>query len=233
MYTPILSGRLYQQIVEQIEQRVVSGDLRHGDRLPTERELAEQFGVSRTAVREAMKALAQKGLIQVRPGRGTFVIDGTSQAVRHSLSLMLMLGSDGASANLVEIREILEPEIAARAALRASDEHIAALQQAVVAMDGALQDPDAFITADHTFHRALAESTQNVIFLHLIDSIVDLLQGQRKRISLVSGGIERGQYHHKQILEAVTRHDPSAAREAMIAHLRQIRSDSEAAIQKI
>jgi GntR family transcriptional repressor for pyruvate dehydrogenase complex len=229
MYSPIQAGRLYQQIVEQIERRFLSGELRHGDRLPTERALAEQFGVSRTAVREAMKALAQKGLIQVRPGRGTFVIDGTSQAVRRSLNLMLMLGQSSASANLVEVRETLEPEIAALAASRAADDNIAALKAIVAAMDATLRDPDAFIAADHAFHRALAESTQNVIFLHLIDSIVDLLQEQRKRISLVDGGIERGQHHHRQILGAVVRRDTAAAREAMIAHLTQVRADSTAA----
>jgi len=231
MYTRVHSGRLYQQIVEQIERRVLNGDIRHGDRLPTERELAEQFGVSRTAVREAMKALAQKGLIQVRPGRGTFVIDGTSQAMRHSLSLMMMLGQADAIGSLVEVREILEPEIAARAALRATDADIATLRDAVAAMDATLDDPDMFIAADHAFHRTLAEGTQNLIILNLIDSIVNLLQEQRKRISLVRGGIERGQYHHKQILEAVVRRDPGAAREAMLAHLHQIRADSASAAQ--
>src|SRR6266545_3703057 len=143
MYTPVQTGRLYQQIVDQIERRVLNGDLRHGDRLPTERELAEQFGVSRTVVREAMKALAQKGLIQVRPGRGTFVIDGTSQAMQHSLSLMMMIGQVGTIASLAEVREILEPEIAARAALRATEANIAAMQAAVATMDATLDDSDA------------------------------------------------------------------------------------------
>jgi GntR family transcriptional repressor for pyruvate dehydrogenase complex len=229
MYTPVQMGRLYQQIVDQIERRVLNGDLRHGDRLPTERELAEQFGVSRTVVREAMKALAQKGLIQVRPGRGTFVIDGTSQAMQHSLSLMMMIGQVGTIASLAEVREILEPEIAAKAALRATEANIAAMQAAVATMDATLDDSDAFIAADHAFHRALAEGTQNAIILNLIDSIVDLLQEQRKRISLVSGGPQRGQYHHKQILDAIARRDPDTAREAMSAHLRQIRNDSEIA----
>src|SRR6266705_1177517 len=79
MYTPIQSSKVYEQIAEQIEKLILSGELQSGDRLPTERELAEQFQASRTAVREAMKTLAQKGLVNMRPGRGTIVIDGTSR----------------------------------------------------------------------------------------------------------------------------------------------------------
>lgn len=207
----------------------MSGELQEGDRLPTERELAEQFEVSRTAVREAINALVQRGLVDARPGRGTFVIYGTSQSVKHSLGLMMRIGQAGKSTNLVEIREILEPEIAALAAERATEKHITAMQEAVETMDATLDDIDAFIEADDRFHLALAEGTQNPLILMLLDPVVGLLHEQRKRISLVSGGPERGQYHHKRILKAVVHHDPEAAREAMRAHLRQVREDSEAA----
>ena len=140
-YTPIQAERLYERIAQQIEQRLLTGDLKVGDWLPPERELAEQFGVSRTAVREAVKALRQKGLVEVQPGRGTFITDGTSRAMRHSL---------------------------------------------------------------------------------------DLLREQRARIFRVDGGPQRGQFHHKRILEAIVRRDPEVARETMRAHLRQVREDSEA-----
>jgi len=229
MYTPVHSGRLYEQIVEQIEERILSGELRDGDRLPTEREMAEQFKVSRTAVREAINALVQRGLVEAHPGRGTFVRDGTSQVVRQSLGVMMRIGQDGELENLVKIREIMEPEIAALAAERATEQHIAAMQEAVEAMDAALDDAAAFTEADDRFHLALAEGTQNPLVLMLLDPIVGLLHEQRERISSVSGGLERGQYYHKRILEAIVSHDPEAAREAMRAHLRQVREDSEAA----
>src|SRR5215467_15621426 len=106
MYTPIQPSKIFEQIAQQIEQRILSGELRSGDRLPPERELAEQFHASRTAVREAMKSLAQKGLVDMRPGRGTVVIDGTSRAMRHSLGLMIRFGQAGSESNLVEVREI-------------------------------------------------------------------------------------------------------------------------------
>jgi GntR family transcriptional repressor for pyruvate dehydrogenase complex len=224
-YQPIQASKVYEQIAEQIERRILSGELTSGDRLPTERQLAEQFHVSRTAVREAMKSLAQKGLVDMRPGRGTIVIDGTSQAMQHSLGLMLKVGQAGISDNLVEVREILEPEIAARAALRASEEHIAALHEAIRVMDESLDDVEAFIAADNAFHQVLAQGTQNVLILALVNSIVSLLSEQRKQIFSVSGGPERGQVHHKVILDAIERHDAKGAREAMRAHLQQVRSD--------
>jgi len=227
LYTPIQLGRIYEKIVEQIERRILTGDLKVGDQLPPERELAEHFGVSRTAVREAVKALRQKGLVEVQPGRGTFITNGTSQAMRHSLGLMIKIGQADGTSNLVEVREIFEPEIAALAATRADEEDIAALREAVTAMDAALEDADAFVEADLDFHLALAEATQNALIPTLIDSIVDLLREQRKRIALVEGGLQRGQFHHKRVLDAIIRHDPEAAREAMRAHLQQVRQDSE------
>ncbi|HKD76899.1 MAG TPA: GntR family transcriptional regulator, partial [Ktedonobacterales bacterium] len=168
MYTPIQATKLFEQVAVQIEQQILLGGLRSGDRLPTERELAEQFHVSRTAVREALKTLAQKGLVDMRPGRGTIVIDGTSQALRDSLGLVMRMSLSDRSHNLVEVREILEPEIAAMAAARATEQDIAALQAAVDVMDATLHDADAFIDADNQFHLMLARATQNALILILV-----------------------------------------------------------------
>lgn len=230
MYLPIQSSKVYERIAAQIEQRILNGELRSGDRLPTERELSEQFQASRTAVREAMKSLAQKGLIDMRPGRGTIVIDGTSQAVQHSLSLVLKLGQTDRTVNLVEVREILEPEIAALAAARATEEDILALRAAVAVMDSNMHNAAAFIAADNDFHQTLAKATQNVIILTLVNSIVALLSEQRKQIFTVSGGPEHGQMHHKLLLDAIIQHDCEAARTAMRSHLAQVRQDSTGGI---
>ncbi len=226
------SARLYEQLVQQIEQRVLSGELRPGDRLPSERELAEQFGVSRTAVREAVKTLHEKGLLDIQVGRGTFIKHGTSQAVRQSLGLMVRIGQADGYADLVQVRAILEPEIAALAADHASPSDIEHMQHAVQAMDQALHDAEAFVEADLEFHLALASASGNSLIPILIDPIVDLLREQRKRIFLVPGGPQRGQVYHKRILEAVTRRDAAEAREAMRAHLEQVRADSDLAQQR-
>src|SRR5512135_3171303 len=154
-YEAIQSERLYSKIVEQIQRRILAGELREGDQLPSERELAEQFRVSRTAVREAVKALSEKGLVQIRAGRGTFVTNGTLQAVRDSLGRMMRIGQMDGTGDLVEVREMIEPEIAALAAARAAQEHISAMQEAVSIMDRSLDDANAYIEADLDFHLAL------------------------------------------------------------------------------
>src|SRR3984885_1235402 len=228
MYKVVQTSRLYEQIVQQIEDSIRKGDLKEGDKLPAERQLAHQFGVSRTAVREAVKTLREKGLVEAYAGRGTFITDGTSQAIRQSLGLMVRIGQPNGSIHLAEVRSILEPEIAALAATRIQEQHLALMREAVVLMDRAQDDPEAFIEADLDFHLALAEAADNPLILSLLDSIVGLLREQRMRIFQVEGGPNRGQYHHKRILDAVERRNPEKAREAMRAHLLQVREDSKA-----
>src|SRR5437868_12688724 len=143
VYKAVRTSRLYEQIVQQIEESILKGALKPGDQLPAERELAEQFGVSRTAVREAVNALREKGLVEAYSGRGTFVTDGTSQAIRQSLDLMIKIGQPDGSTHLAELRAILEPEIAALAATRAEEQYVTTMRDAVAVMDRARQDPDA------------------------------------------------------------------------------------------
>jgi len=227
VYKAVQSLRLYEQIVQQIEDSIQKGALKAGDQLPAERELAQRFGVSRTAVREAVKALHEKGLVEAYSGRGTFITNGTSQAMRQSFDLMIKFGQSDGSAHLAEMRAILEPGIAALAASRADEAHLAVMREAVAVMDRSMQDPNAFIEADLDFHLSLAEAAANPLILSLTDSIVGLLREQRMRIFLTAGGPERGQFHHKRILDAVEHHDPERAREAMRAHLQQVREDSQ------
>jgi GntR family transcriptional regulator, transcriptional repressor for pyruvate dehydrogenase complex len=226
VYQTIKTSRLFEQIVQQVEQSILSGQLKPGDQLPAERELALNFGVSRTAVREAVKTLREKGLVEAYSGRGTFVTNGTSQAIRQSLDLMIRINQQEGSTHLVELRQVLEPEIAALAAETIEEQLLSTMREAVAVMDRNLHDPDAYVEADLDFHLALAEAVGNPLILSLLDSIVGLLREQRSRIFRVNGGPERGQYHHKRILAAVEKHEASKAREAMRAHLKQVLSDS-------
>jgi GntR family transcriptional repressor for pyruvate dehydrogenase complex len=227
MYSPIHSGRLYEQIVAQIEERILNGELRPGDKLPAERELADQFGVSRTAIREAMKALTYSGLVVIQPGRGTFVTDISSKVVRHSFDMLVRGSNETGIKDLIEIREILEPEIAALAAVRAGSEDIESMEEAVRAMDMAMDDPETFIEADLDFHLALAQGSNNVLIPALIDTLVELLREHRKRAASVEGGMSRGQPHHKIILAAIKNNDANAARNSMRGHLEQVRKEIE------
>jgi len=226
MYKVVQTSRLFEQIVQQIEESIRNGQLREGERLPAERELAQQFGVSRTAVREAVKTLREKGLVEAYAGRGTFVVTRTSETLMQNLDRMLRGGPAQSTPHLTEVREILEPEIAALAAERADEESMAAMREAIAVMDAARQDSEAFIEGDLDFHLALAEAAANPLILSLIDSIVGLLREHRMRTYYVEGGPERGQYHHKRILRAVEHRDAVGAREAMRSHLRQVREDS-------
>src|SRR5438270_4938012 len=127
VYKAVRTSRLYEQIVQQIEESILKGALKPGDQLPAERELAQNCGVSRTAVREAVKALREKGLVEAYSGRGTFITNGTSQAIRQSLDLMVKIGQPEGSQYLAELRAILEPEIAALAAARAQESDMATM----------------------------------------------------------------------------------------------------------
>ena len=226
LYHTVKTSRLYELIVQQVEASILNGELKPGDQLPAERDLAERFGVSRTAVREAVKALREKRLVESYSGRGTFVTNGTSQAVRQSLDLMIRIGRQEGVAHLAELRQILEPEIAALAAVRIEEQLLATMREAVASMDCSLHDREPYIEADLDFHLALAEAVGNPLVLSLLDSIVGLLREQRSRIFEVEGGPERGQFHHKRILTATERRDANAARDAMRAHLEQVRDDS-------
>src|ERR1700751_5365708 len=103
IYKTVRTSRLFEQIVQQVEDSILKGQLKPGDQLPAERDLAQRFGVSRTAVREAVKTLREKGLVEAYSGRGTFVTNGTSQTIRHSLDLMIRINPQEGSANLAEL----------------------------------------------------------------------------------------------------------------------------------
>lgn len=215
-------SRVYQQIVEQIEESVVNGTLKPGDQLPAERELAQQFGVSRTAVREAVKALHERGRLETFAGRGTFITDAASHGIRESLDRMAKVGG---TRHLAVLLTMLEPEIAALAATRSGEQHIATMRETISVMDESFDDPEACIDADLDFHLTLAEAVGNPVILALIDSIVDVLREKRMLVFQVTGGVERARSHHSKILDAIEERAPARAREAMRAHLRQVRDE--------
>jgi GntR family transcriptional repressor for pyruvate dehydrogenase complex len=229
----IRSNRLYEQVVERISDQIFDGSLRKGDQLPNERALAEQFGVSRTVIREAMKTLANTGLIEVRTGQGTFVVDDTAGALKNSIQTLMRIGSDeNRLRELVELRELLEPGVAELAARRAERDEIERMQAMIDEMSSHMDDEASYIRADNRFHQIIALASRNRLIPRILDSIVDLLNELRGEIFQVEGGPERGQAHHRTILAAIRDRDAHAARMAMEDHLAQVKRDSEFAARK-
>jgi DNA-binding FadR family transcriptional regulator len=222
---------LYEQVCELIETRIVEGDLQVGDKLPTEKEMAELYQVSRTVIREAMKVLKEKGWIETRVAKGTFVVDNVAKNVRDSFDAVLRMDEASGFRYLLEVREILEPEVAALVASRADDSQRARLQQAIDRMDSSLELPDnidEFLDADFTFHMSLAESTGNPLIPMIISPLFKLLRDQQAYYSSnVKEGPHRSQVNHKLIMGAIARADAVGARRYMIEHIHQVRKDVE------
>lgn len=213
--------RLYQQVVKQIQDLIIGGELRPGDRLPSETELCEQFGVSRTVIREATKCLAERGLLSAEPGRGTFVTAMSHRDLSSSIDLFVK-SSEVSDRNLIEARELLEVKIVELAAERAQPEHLVRMQLALEQMNRSVESMEDYISADLEFHMALAEATQNDIFLALISSLIDGLQDVRRTSAEERSGLLLAQRHHRLIYECVRDGVPDRAAEAMREHLQEV-----------
>lgn len=225
----IVRTSLYEQVADNIENWIFTRALKPGDRLPSERELCEQFGLSRTVIREAIKILAERGLLSIQAGRGNFVsrlsVESLSEAVNRFLRF-----SNETHEDLLEVRELLEVKIAELAASRALTEDCRQLELALEAMEQAQNDTNLFLAADSSFHAALAQATRSGVFIALINSFVGFLHDVRL-IGFSVDAYKRGPEEHRRIFEAVCQKNPAAAREAMREHLQNVRRDIEIALK--
>lgn len=223
---PLRSVRLYEQVADVLRSRIVRGELPLGKKLPTERELAVRYRVSRNVVREAVRTLVNDGLVRVRQGSGVYVSDDASQALSNSLQLAISMGDTTRKlVHLIEIRQLVEPGVAALAAEHATPEDLETLRKEVAIMDNAAVDVETFIAADHRFHLAIAKSSGNPLVPLMLDPIVDLLHEQRKRLFVIEHSPTSAQDFHHKILTAIERHNGRAAFAAMRAHLVQVSGD--------
>lgn len=225
---PMHRDRLYEQVAQQIQGLIVTSGWPAGSKIPAERELGDRFGVSRTVVREALKALAERGLVAIQPGRGIFVARMSGDALKEPMKLLFQRRNFSCE-NLVETRRVLEVEIAGFAAERAEPEELQKMRAAIDEMEATIGDVESFVRVDHAFHVALAEATKNPLLPMLIDSIGELVQETRMVAVGVSGSQNRGQFYHRKLVDAVERRDASAARLAMSEHLDQFDADIQAA----
>lgn len=221
--------RLVDRVVSELEQLIVTGELEPETRLPAERDLADQLGVSRTVIREASRILVTKGLLEIRPGVGTMVRQITNEQIVEPLNLLLRTRTGGKVSfdHLHQVRSILEIENAGLAAAYATDEDIARLRQIMAAMEAAQDDPDQLAIHDADFHSALAQMTHNPLLAILVDSIRDLLQ---EYIALVTRYLDPSQENlplHSRLLERIEARDVAGARQAMGENLDQMRKNTE------
>jgi GntR family transcriptional repressor for pyruvate dehydrogenase complex len=209
--------RLSDKVAEMMLETILSNRLSVGDRLPSERELGEQFGVSRTVVREAVRELVAKGVIEVRSGSGLRVAAVNASAVSETMSLFLRGGALDFE-KVHEVRRVLEVHIAALAAERALPEDVDALRAVHERMQAESGDVEAAARDDLEFHRVIARSTHNELYLVLLDSIggsqIDI-----RRENLSSGSAPATLEQHARVLDRIAAHDGDGAREAMAAHL--------------
>jgi GntR family transcriptional repressor for pyruvate dehydrogenase complex len=211
---------LAERVTDQIEHLIVANHLQPGDHLPPERELAQQFGVSRTVVREAIRALIAKSLLEARPKGGTVVRTPSAEVVAQSMRLFLRAGQTKFDYDKVhEVRRLLEVEIAGLAAERRTTEDLEKMRAILSEVPLVGHDRDNLAQNDVDFHAALARATHNELFSLLLDSIADILFTVRQLGFSVPGMADRTLKYHQAIFAQVEAGNPERARQAMTEHL--------------
>jgi len=234
----IVVTRISDEIAHQIEARILEGSLKAGDSLPPERQFAEEFGVSRSSLREAIQKLESRGLLTSRQGGGTYVTDSF-----HSGFVDPWIGAIGnhpsLAPELFEFRSMIEAQAAAWAAQRATDADLAHLNSVFMQLDAAYRTSDraAQVQADVAFHQAIADAAHNVLVSQLTASLIKILHEQ---VAATIGALDSfaevgGQLmeQHRAILDAIAERDPDAAKAAASCHIEFVRrcnheADSEA-----
>jgi len=211
--------RLSETIAEQLLDAIMSGRLRAGDILPSERELGEQFGVSRTVIREAIRTLATRGVVEVQSGRGVRVIAPDASSVTEAMSLLLRGEGAIEFAEVHEVRMMLEIHIAAKAAERSTAEDHEELRELMTDWEDAGDDVAAASRLDVDFHRAIAKCARNPLYLVLLDSIAGALLENRRATLALEHSHAKVRREHQAILDGIERHDAKGAARAMQDHL--------------
>jgi GntR family transcriptional repressor for pyruvate dehydrogenase complex len=213
-------NKVYEDVAKQIERQILK-KLKPGDKLPSERELAEMLQVSRSSIRDAIRGLELMGLVEPRQGAGTIVrglsaeslLNPFANALKHRQELV---------GELLDFRKMLEPPLAARAATHASPDEISEMEEILQRQEEKLSDGEAAIAEDAEFHYSVALASGNSVVLKLIDMVMDLLRDTRERSLQLLGRPQKSLAGHRRILAAIKRHDAEAAKAAMRRHIEDI-----------
>ncbi|MDO8931014.1 MAG: FadR/GntR family transcriptional regulator [Rhodocyclaceae bacterium] len=224
--------RISDAVAGELEARILEGSLKPGDRLPSERDLAVELGVSRPSLREAIQKLVSKGLLSSQHGGGTFVTDSLEAPFVDPWQQMLE-GHPGLQGDMLEFRHMLEAEAAAMAARRATDADLERIEAALRAMEESFrgEDPQAQVDADLAFHQAIAEAAHNVLFGHMTSSLFRVIQGHLTRnlqhLRTLPEEWKELASQHRAIWLAIRDRQPEAAAAAARVHIDFVRASMQ------
>ncbi len=219
---PIRKTRAYEEIVRQVQSLTASEAFKPGDRLPSERELAEQFQVSRVTVRQALSVLQAMGVIESRVGDGTFA-GGAQNSIVTVLAPMLHPPKSTLLEQL-ELRRLIEPEVARLAAERASEAQIGEMRRSLARQQGLLDRGQSIIEEDSALHLIIARSSQNSLLVRMMESIHELLRDSREESLRARTTMERSLAGHRRIVDAIAKHDRAGARQTMLRHVLDVQA---------
>ncbi len=217
----IRKTRVSKEIVDQVRDLISSGRLGPGDRLPSERELAQTFRVGRSTVREAIRSMESLGLIEVRPGEGTFLAGASVKQGRDPLTANLYR-TWSTQLKLFEVRAVLEPGLARLAARRASAEQTDRMRDALKGQEARVEHGEAYVKEDGAFHLLIAEASGNEILLRIVDELMGLLEETRHSSWKRGDRPNRSLKQHWAILQAIEERNPTMAERRMREHIRSI-----------
>ncbi len=219
-FEAVRKDKVYDQVARKLEQFIVE-ELKPGDKLPSERELAQSCKVSRSSIRDAIRRLELMGLVEPRQGAGTIVCQRTPDALVNPLTAILMRQRKYV-AELLDVRLMIEPAIAARAAEYITPEQLARVEEILRRQVEKVAHHESAIEEDSQMHYAIAEAASNSVLLHVLDVLMDLLRESRERNMQVEGRPEKSVEGHKRIFTALCRGDAKAAEAAMRRHLEEV-----------
>ncbi len=221
-FKPIRTKKVYEEIMEQVKNLIAEGVLNPSDKLISERELADQLKVGRSAVREAFRALEARGIVEIRHGEGTFVKGGGTESLTEVLAMAGMMDKD-ITRELLELRKILEVESAGLASLRHTAEDLECMRQALKKMKSDIEAGSLGEEADWLFHYSIAGATHNSLIIRLMDTIGDtmrqVLKKAREELYMTPGTPQRLLKEHIRIFEAIRQGNDRESRQFMYAHL--------------
>ena len=220
--------RLYESVMEQIMNLLKNKELKPGDQLPPERELAEKFSISRGSLREAFRVLESRGLIESKPGGGRFIRELKKDTIINAENIILGL-EKSSILELLEAREMFEVKIAEVAAQRAIPEDIELIKKSLSNAKKEEKLDDKEMKRDTEFHIAVARASHNFVFINILKLHLDLLRETRGKTWQISGRKKEQQQEHQNIFKAIKEHNSKKASETMLKHLIGVRK----AIMKI